>query len=262
VLTVRVGTATDTGRVRGSNEDRLFAGPTVFAVADGMGGRAAGEVASDMAVARLARLAERVDLSPADVRAGLAEANRDILASARQDPGREGMGTTVTGVGLISFAGTDHWVVFNVGDSRVYRFSGGKLTQVTVDHSEVENMLAAGLINAEQARAHPRRNVVTQVLGMSPEPEPDVWVFPATAGERFVICSDGLTLELSDDEIAAVLGEHVEAQPAADMLVRRAVLAGGRDNVTVVVIDHVAAGVGLDEIDADTVARPGDGTDA
>jgi protein phosphatase len=256
MITVRVGAATDIGR-RQTNEDRTFASAAMFAVADGMGGRAAGDVASGLAVAHLARLCQLPDVKPADVRAELAEAHKDIIASAEQDVTLAGMGTTVAGVGLIQFAGTDHWVVFNVGDSRVYRFVEGALVQVTVDHSEVEDLLAAGMIDAEEARNHPRRNVVTQVLGMTPAPEPDVWVFPPTPGERFLICSDGLCQELSDAEIAAVLTHEHDAQPAADTLVRRAVEAGGRDNVTVVVVDHQVASGGADEADGDTTPRPG-----
>jgi protein phosphatase len=225
VLT-RAGAASDTGRVRSRNEDSAFAGAGVYAVADGMGGHAAGDVASGLAVAALGRLEQRPDRGPQDVRAELARANRDILASAGADPARSGMGTTVAGVSLVRVAGTEHWAVFNVGDSRVYRFVDDALTQITVDHSEPNNTTP--------------QHVVTRALGTDPGPDADLWVFPPTPGERFLICSDGLPRELADTEIAAVLRAETGAQDAADSLVRRAVSAGGRDNVTAVVVDHVA----------------------
>ena len=255
MVTVRAGAASDAGRVRQLNEDTALTTTGMFVVADGMGGHAAGEVASGLAVARLGRLGARGDLKPDDVRAELALANRDILASAGEHPERAGMGTTVAGLSLVRFAGTEHWVVFNVGDSRVYRFVEDTLVQMTVDHSEVEELVAAGAIDSEQARTHPRRNVVTRALGMDPAPDPDVWVFPPTPGERFLICSDGLSLELADAEIAAVLRAEPTPQEAAEALVRKAVDAGGRDNVTVVVVDHVTGDD--DEANADTLPRAG-----
>ncbi|MBG6139819.1 PP2C family protein-serine/threonine phosphatase [Longispora fulva] len=237
---MRSGTASDAGRVRELNEDSSLTMATMFAVADGMGGHAAGEVASRLAVARLGRLGDRPGLKPADVRAELALANEEILASAAAHPERAGMGTTVAGLCLLRFAGSEHWVVFNIGDSRVYRFAEDSLSRMTVDHSEVEELVAAGVISAAEAREHPRRNVVTRALGMDPAPDADLWMFPPTPGERFLICSDGLSTELGDPEIAAVLWAEPVAQRAARTLVRLAVEAGGRDNVTVVVVDHVA----------------------
>ncbi|GAA3285378.1 protein phosphatase 2C domain-containing protein [Dactylosporangium vinaceum] len=223
-MTVRSGVASDTGAVRTRNEDSALAGAGVFAVADGMGGHAAGDVASRLAIAALQRLADRPGLTPQDLRAGLAAANREILGAVRRQPERAGMGTTVAGLGLVRFAGTEHWVVFNVGDSRVYRFVDGTLAQVTVDHT------APG----------PRAGI-TRALGTDPAPEADVWMFPPTPGERFLICSDGLPLEVDNAAIAVVLAAEPSAQRAAETLVRRAVDAGGRDNVTAVVVDHVPA---------------------
>jgi len=248
----RTGFATDVGRLRPVNEDAALTGPYVFMVADGMGGQAAGDVASGLAVARLGRLANRTEITATDIKAELVACNHEILDAAERDVGRTGMGTTVAGLVLVTLAGTRHWVVFNVGDSRVYRFLDGRLMRVTVDHSEVEELVASGAIRAEEARTHPRRSVVTRVLGMRPDPEPDVWVFPTSPGERFLICSDGLTSELADSEIAAVLRAQPVAQAAADALVAGAVIAGGRDNVTVVVVDHVAPG---GELSGDTLER-------
>ncbi|GAA2394920.1 serine/threonine protein phosphatase [Catellatospora methionotrophica] len=253
MISVRVGTATDCGNVRRINEDASFTSSHLFAVADGMGGHAAGDVASAIAVARLARLAQRAHLQPGDVRTEVTECNREILAAAAADQTRSGMGTTLAGVGVTRLGGTDHWVVFNVGDSRVYRFTDGSLVQVTVDHSEVAELVAAGTIRADEAHLHPKRNVITRVLGMRPDPAPDLWVFPLTPGERFVICTDGLSSELTDDQIARVLYAEPTAPSAAQQLVAQAVAAGGRDNVTVVVVDHlIAAADGLDE---DTLQR-------
>lgn len=251
--------ASDRGRVREVNEDSAIVRNVVFAVADGMGGHAAGEVASGMATARVNQLGERATLKPDDVRDALALANQDILASVERYPERAGMGTTICGLGLVGFAGTQHWVVFNLGDCRVYRFAEDNLVRMTVDHSEVEELVASGAITSEAARTHPRRHVVTRALGMDPVPDADLRVFPPTPGERFVICSDGLFVELSDAEIADVLRTEPNPQQAAEALVSRAVEAGGRDNVTVVVVDHLA---GVDEsTTADTEPRRPMGAD-
>ncbi|HEY2793896.1 MAG TPA: protein phosphatase 2C domain-containing protein [Micromonosporaceae bacterium] len=252
MITVQSGYATDIGRLRTVNQDSFLAAGSVFAVADGMGGHAAGEVASRLAIQRLARLAERGEVRPDDVRGVLVAANDDILAQVRQNPEQDGMGTTIAGLGVVCVAGADHWVVFNVGDSRVYRFVGGVLAQLTVDHTEVAELVASGAVAIEDARTHPRRHVVTRALGSDPAPEPDVWLFPPTAGERFLICSDGLILELGEAEIVTVLGAERDPQRAAEALVGRAKAYGGRDDVTAVVVDYVTeARASLD----DTVPR-------
>ncbi|MBW4720616.1 PP2C family protein-serine/threonine phosphatase [Saccharothrix obliqua] len=248
---VRAGAATDVGRVRASNEDSLLVGTALFAVADGMGGHAAGEVASAMAVDHLRALDGRDDLRPEDVRAALAEADHAIRAAGRAHPGQAGMGATATGLGLVRVAGSPHWVVFNVGDSRVYRYADDVLTLLTVDHSEAAEMVATGALTAEEARYSRYRNVITRALGVRVPSEPDQWVFPPVPGERFLLCSDGLTGELADDEIAAVLRAVADPAAAAGELVRRAVLAGGRDNVTAVVVDYGHGGTSS----ADTAPR-------
>lgn len=248
-MRIGAGAASDVGQVRKANQDRALTSRAVFAVADGMGGHAAGEVASELAIARLAKLGEREDLTAGDVRAALVAANGDILADAERTAERAGMGTTAAGVAQVVVAGSLHWAVFNVGDSRVYRFMQGELVQLTADHSEVAELLAAGQISRAEAESHPLQNVLTRALGMPTAPESDVWVFPPTPGERFLICSDGLTLELSDGEIASVLASKADAQAAADELVRLAVAAGGRDNVTAVVVDYTP------EVGTDTIPR-------
>ena len=249
------GVATDVGRVRQHNEDSARVVGTVFVVADGMGGHAAGEVASGIATDALIELAERPVLQARDIVEQLTEANRRILESAARRPEQTGMGTTVAGLALVSGGGgSQHWVVFNIGDSRVYRLLDGHLSQVTVDHSEVQELVDRGIITAEQAQHHPGRNVITRSLGRDPMGQVDHWVFPPYPGEAFVICTDGLSNELGLPDIEAVLLDVADAQEAADELVRRAVQAGGRDNVTAIVVTleaHDSAG----DVDEDTAPR-------
>ena len=252
-LALRVGVATDVGRVREHNEDAVFARGSIFVVADGMGGHAAGEVASGLTVQALGELAQRTDLQVADVLAQIEQANHRILASAAQDPRQHGMATTVTGVALVVVGGSQHWAVFNLGDSRVYRWLQGELRQVTVDHSEVQELLDAGYLTPEQAKVHPLRHTVTRSLGRELLPPADVWLFPPSPGERFVVCSDGLTNEVDDAQIAAVLAAGHDPQSTAQQLVDRAIDGGGRDNITVVLVelaDYPAA-----DVDEDTVPR-------
>ena len=235
-LRVRWGSATDVGRVRDHNEDSLVADGMVFAVADGLGGHAAGEVASRIAVEALAELRGHPASGPDDVSEALREANRRILESQAGAPEQRGMGTTVAGLTVVDTAGREQWVVFNVGDSRVYRFADDDLSQVTRDHSEVRELMDAGVIDAAEAAVHPLRNVITRSLGSDPAPAVDTWVLPPTAGERFVVCSDGLSNELDDGKIMLVVRDQADPQVAADQLVGAAVRAGGRDNVSVVVV--------------------------
>jgi protein phosphatase len=260
-LTLRAGAATDVGRVRRHNEDSVLARRSVFVVADGMGGHAAGEVASRIVTETLGELAERPRLRPEDVVAALTLANTRILQSVARHPEQTGMGTTATGLAVVSAGGSDHWAVFNVGDSRVYRLIGEELSLLTVDHSEVREMVDAGLITEEQALRHPLRNVVTRSLGTETMPTPDLWVFPPHPGERFVICSDGLSNELSLQDIRRIVLDVEEPQQTAEALVQAAVDAGGRDNVTAIVV--ALDGGGDDEdFDADTAPRNGSGAPA
>lgn len=254
-LRVRSGAATHVGRVRDHNEDAVLARGMVFAVADGMGGHAAGEVASRIVVDALDALVEQPPSSPDDVADLLRDANRRILDSQADSPEQRGMGTTVAGLTVVDAGGREHWVVFNIGDSRVYRLADNRMSLVTRDHSEVRELMDAGLIDANEAARHPLRNVITRSLGSDPAPSPDVWVLPPTPGERFVICSDGLSNELDDREIMLVARKYADPQLAADQLVAAAVRAGGRDNVSVVV---VAVDGGADDDDeADTAPRAG-----
>lgn len=229
------GAASDPGTIRAVNEDRVVAAPPLFFVADGMGGHAAGDVASTLAAETLSALAGTTS-RPEEILAALGEANDRILAAVGENAAMEGMGTTVSGVALGTVGGVAHWIIVNVGDSRTYRFDGQHLTQVTVDHSEVEELVAAGQITADEARVHPLRNVVTRSLGTIPAPTPDIWVVPAEADDCYLVCSDGLTNEIDDDGIAEILREAQSPQVAADRLISAAVDAGGRDNVSAVVV--------------------------
>ena len=233
---VEVGVASDVGRVRRHNEDSAASEGTVHVVADGMGGHAAGEVASRIAVETVIELAARPSLQVRDIVDQLAEANRRILESAAQHPEQAGMGTTAAGLAVVSVSGSPHWAVFNVGDSRVYRSIDGELSQVTADHSEVWELVERGLITPEQAQRHPARNIVTRSLGREPMATVDTWVLPPHPGETFVICSDGLSNELPSERIAQILSEHAHADAAAQALVAAAVEAGGRDNATAIVV--------------------------
>ena len=233
---VTVGVASDVGRVRVTNEDCARAEGLVFVVADGMGGHAAGEVASQIAVETVVELASRPELALGDVVEQLGVANRRILDSAQRHPERTGMGTTLAGVAAVTVDGEQQWAVFNIGDSRVYHWAEGELTQVTVDHSEVWELVVRGLLTPEQAQRHPGRNIVTRSLGREPMGVVDTWVIRPRGGEAFVVCSDGLSNELTNEQIGAVLGAHPDAHEAAAELVRQAVAAGGRDNVTALVL--------------------------
>jgi protein phosphatase len=252
--TVTVGVRSDVGRVRKHNEDSARAEGTVFVVADGMGGHAAGEVASRIAAETVVELASRPGLQVRDVVAQVAEANRRILESAARHPEQTGMGTTVAGLAVVSVGGQRHWAVFNIGDSRVYRLLDGSLRQVTVDHSEVWELVQRGILTPEEAHRHPARNIVTRSLGRDPMGAVDTWVFPPYPGEVFVICSDGLSNELSLEQIEAILLENPDVDAAAEALVDAAVRAGGRDNVTAIVVALQGQESDAD-VDEDTTPR-------
>jgi PPM family protein phosphatase len=234
---VRWGAASDAGRVRPGNEDDFVADGEVFGVADGMGGHLAGEVASKMAAERLRdRLAGGAD-HPDVVVAAVMEANAAIFAAAHANLEQRGMGTTLTALSLLHADGDPRVVVANVGDSRTYVLRHGRLRRVTTDHSYVQELVATGHITETEARNHPRRNIVTRALGIEPIVRVDTMVLPRVRGDRYVLCSDGLVDEVDDDVIAAIVIADEDPQAAADGLVSAANEAGGRDNITVVVVD-------------------------
>ena len=278
MATLRWGSATDPGRIRPDNEDNVLAAPRVFAVADGMGGHRAGEVASALAIdllrARLSEPGAALD----DVVSAIAEANGDIYRAAIDNPAQQGMGTTITALIVISDAVTDGtsetdgqgaapaadtpelFALINVGDSRTYLLRHGRLRRVTVDHSYVQELVTTGHITDDEARTHPRRNIVTRALGIDPAVRVDAWTLPIVRGDRFLLCSDGLVDEVRDDAINDVLTTIPDPQSAADELVALANREGGRDNVTVVVVDVLEGAPPPDpetELDLEPAWAPG-----
>lgn len=241
------GASTSAGRVRTNNQDRfLIVADRLFIVADGMGGHVGGEVAAQLTVETLARLGPGEDTLRADaVIAQVESANLGILTRARSEPDLRGMGTTVTGIAVVEGDDTTPalLLVINVGDSRTYWLRGGDLEQLSEDHSVVGELQREGKLTAVDARTHKSRSVLTRALGVEPDVECDVLEIVPIVGDRFLICSDGLPTELTDQTIAATLRQLRDPQEAAAALVREAVDHGGRDNVTVIVVDVVS---GLD----------------
>lgn len=233
---------TDIGRKRRANEDSIIASAPVFAVADGMGGHLAGDRASDAVVSRLGELLKADYLHPADVERALDRATQDIEIVSN---GSElGVGTTVSGAVLTLIGGDPYFAVFNIGDSRVYAFEGNELAQVTVDHSLVQQLVDSGLITPAQAVNHPEGNVITRAVGFQARPIPDYWMVPVRRGLRLVICSDGLTGEVVDARIHLHLAAGLSVEETAGALVDAALASGGRDNISVIVVEVVE---GLDE---------------
>jgi PPM family protein phosphatase len=229
---------THTGYRRAANEDSYLADVPVFAVADGMGGHSHGDRASDAVVRRLQAAVDGEFITPEAIVEALNLATWDIH---QLDEADHGIGTTVTGVALSLADGHPVLTSFNVGDSRVYRFSGNDLVQVTTDHSMVQEMVDSGQLSAEQAEQHPDSNVITRAVGFSVEPEVDVRVLALEAGMRLLICSDGLTKEVPLERLRLHLAARLSARETANALVDAALAQGGRDNITVIVVDVVRA---------------------
>jgi PPM family protein phosphatase len=222
---------TDTGRQRNANEDSLFTAAPLFVVADGMGGAQAGEVASKAAAESFA--GELPKAPPERVLAETIEgANRTIHELARKDPGLAGMGTTITAA--IVDLDAEEVAIGHVGDSRAYRLRKGKFEQLTRDHSLVEEMRRKGQLTDAQAEDHPQRSIITRALGPEPEVQVDLQTVPAQPGDVFLICSDGLTTMLDDEQIGRILARATSLASAVRALVDEANRAGGRDNITVV----------------------------
>ncbi len=244
--TVRWAARTDVGRVRSLNEDAVLARPPLFMVADGMGGHEAGEVASGLTTSRLGVLAEHAEDRPASIdllSAEIRSVNSDLFAAGE---GGHTMGTTVAGLAIADYSGVPAWLAFNVGDSRIYSWFAGELLQVSKDHSYVQELVDSGQLDPSEARTHHQRNVITRALGAEPDVDADYWIRPIRCDEWFVICSDGLTGEVDDGRIASLLGESRDPAETADRLVELALDHGGRDNVTVVVLQVTAVGETID----------------
>jgi protein phosphatase len=233
------GAASDVGRIRQQNEDSFIADPRLFVVADGMGGHNAGEVASAIAVRTMLDAAGDGFTDHETFVAAVRAANAAIHDAADGLSEQRGMGTTLTAVAPLRLGAGEPPAlsITNVGDSRTYVFRDGELRQLSVDHSYVQELLSEGLVTAEEARVHPRRNIVTRALGIDGSVSPDAWVIPLVVGDRFLLCSDGLVDEVTDADIAAVLRSVTDPNRAASELVAAANRNGGRDNVTVIVVD-------------------------
>lgn len=238
----RWGAVSDTGQVRSDNEDSSLVAPDrdLFVVADGMGGHQGGGVASSLAVTALRE--HYADRTTEALVEGVKLANRVVHDRAIDDPELRGMGTTLCAVALVESDGEELLAVVNVGDSRVYRLQGDELLQVSEDHSLVEQMVREGRLTHAEAASHPQRNIVTRALGIETALDVDWWEVLPTAGDRWLLCSDGLFGEVDDDRIASVLRRLDDPEDAARELVRLANDGGGRDNITVLVLDVVDDG--------------------
>ncbi|MBB5642496.1 PP2C family protein-serine/threonine phosphatase [Cryobacterium roopkundense] len=237
-IAVSVGAATDVGLRRQSNEDAYLAQGSLYLVADGMGGHVAGEIASATVISAFTDLS----LRPSVTLDRLRETFADAVARVAALPvgAGAGAGTTLTGVAIGSLDQNAYWIVLNLGDSRTYRLSSRVLEQISVDHSVVQELVDSGELTAAQAATNAQRNIVTRSIGAGSRSEPDYWFIPAEPGDRILVCSDGLTGELSDEHIRSILNAEPEPQAAAARLVREALQRGGRDNVTVVVVDALS----------------------
>jgi PPM family protein phosphatase len=262
-VVLRAGVATDTGRLRTINQDSYVLLPDrgLYVVADGMGGAQGGEVASRIAIETLE---DSYRESSVDSLTGAIAAANHRIYEAAEDPELRGMGTTTVAMAIIPdeaehdarsdadvtdddgrTAGDEapqRLLVVNVGDSRAYLFRDGGLTQLTDDHSVVAELVRDGRITPEEAEAHPQRNIITRVLGVYPEVTPDLWPIDPVRGDRYLLCSDGLFNEVNDDQMSSVLRRLDDPSEAAAELVRLANEGGGRDNITVIVLDVVEDG--------------------
>lgn len=247
------GVATDAGGRRTVNEDAVLAEPPVFLVADGMGGHVHGSMASTAVVEAFTDFARSLTrgqaVQPADVLGAVADAQARIRQGLRTDngaaapaPGERGptAGSTVAGAVLTHHEGSAYWLVFNIGDSRIYRYDEHGLAQISTDHSVVQELLDAGAIDLWAARRHPQRNIITRAVGSGEDVEPDFWMLRANSPQRLLLCSDGLVTELSDQHLGAALGGGGGPQWVAQQLLQDAVADGARDNVSLVVVDLIA----------------------
>ena len=226
---VELARATDVGRVRGHNEDRHLVRPPVIAVADGMGGAQAGEVAAGIAIA--SRDGLRGTPRPGDLRRAVERANSDIRKSAAGDKARAGMGTTVTACML---GDDDKLYVVHVGDSRAYLVRDGELRRLTDDHSVVAELVRGGALTEEQADRHPQRNVITRALGASDKVSTDAFQVGVQPGDVVLLCTDGVSAAIGDSSIRAALADGASLEQAALALLAAADESGGEDNATVV----------------------------
>ncbi len=226
-----------TGKVRSNNQDSGYSGSNLFAVADGMGGHAGGDVASSLAVARLESVDQPFDsTSQAELalRHAIADAAGELSETVRIRPELAGMGTTVSALVMVD----EYAVIAHIGDSRIYLYRDDTLTQITTDHTFVQRLVDSGRITPEEARYHPRRSVLMRVLGdMDTDPEVDTFIMPTQPGDRWLLCSDGLTGVVDEAHMAKVLTQGLPPGRTADILLKQALDGGAPDNVTIVLVD-------------------------
>ncbi|HUC37160.1 MAG TPA: Stp1/IreP family PP2C-type Ser/Thr phosphatase [Acidimicrobiales bacterium] len=235
---LRSGSATDVGRVRAVNEDRSLESETLFAVADGMGGHAGGEVAAGTAIDSL-----RGGFSKMPSVEGLVDAvhdaNQAVWERGRSEPSLRGMGTTLVAAALVGTDDGDRLAVANVGDSRAYRLHQGVLGQLSTDHSVAEALVERGELSEQEAAVHPHRHILTRALGVDSDVDVDIWELVPQQGDRYLLCSDGLSNEVQLEEMERVLAGTADPKEAAETLVRLANESGGNDNITALVLDVV-----------------------
>lgn len=241
---------TDVGKVRRVNEDSVFVAPGMFVVADGMGGHAAGDVASQLTVATFLEHVADEPIPIAELAAVIDHANASVLEHANEQ-GRAGMGTTVVGLALTDNGGTPTLVVFHVGDSRCYVCEDGQVRQITHDHSEVQELVDSGSITVEEAATHPHRNVVTRAIGIDPSVFADFVVLAPSSARRFLLCSDGVSGEVSFADIERVLCDTARSpDDVAEQLMAMVLTGRAADNASLIVVDVIATeGAVVDDAD-------------
>lgn len=235
------GYRSDRGAVRSVNEDAVLSNGAVHLVADGMGGHDAGDRASAAVVTAFMPLTQNRIVYQEQVTSAIASAQQSVETIAQLS--KRGAGSTLSGFALVQAADGASWImVFNIGDSRVYRLSNDRLEQITVDHSLVQEMVDSGSITSQQAASSQQKNVITRAVG-NPDSPADYWLCPVVNGDRFLVCSDGLSNELTPESLRAGLSLGGPPQETANSLVERAIHAGGRDNISAVVVDVTAGGL-------------------
>lgn len=241
-MLVKWGASSDTGTLRMQNEDSYLAEEGMFVVADGMGGHNAGEVASAMAIKMLDEARTKGIADAAELAKIIEQINNSIFQASANQTDQRGMGTTLAVLALTpsNISSEVSVAVANIGDSRTYLMRNNEFRQVSVDHSYVQDLVSEGLITREEARTHARRNIVTRALGIEPSVAVDTWTLPLLNGDRYILCSDGLVDEVTDEAIEKCVKQKLEPQKIADQLVSIANANGGRDNITVIVVDVIA----------------------
>jgi protein phosphatase len=251
----RYAASTDVGLVREVNEDSIFVDNHLALVADGMGGHAAGEVASALAVTTVTTMFAQ-DPSTEGLRRAVTLANEAIIADADAHAERLGMGTTVVALGLTAAVDGLLPVVVNVGDSRAYQLRDGALRQITADHSVAEEWVRQGRLTSEEAAVHPRRHQLTRTLGVETNVQPDLFTLSVQPGDRILLCSDGLSNELSDDEIAELASAPHSLDDAVAALVAGANRHGGRDNISAVLVEFDEVSSSAPEVQEVPASQP------